>query len=152
MLHCKLTLEGVIQINFRLKQMSERKVQMKNIKTLIVAILVAASTITISPAYADHGRGGHWSGGCFGCGLWIFDALLATDIAIQASQQPVVISPSPVYVQPAPQQVYIQPQLAPAPAQPQVPVWYFCKSTNGYYPYTQYCPEGWQPVSAIPTH
>ncbi len=135
---------------------------MKSIKTWVVAILIAVSTITISPAYADPGRGGHgneghwngghWGGGCFGCGLWIFDALLATDIAIQAVQQPVVVSPPPVYVPPPPQQVYVQPQPAPAPVQPQAPTWYYCKSTNGYYPYTQYCPEGWQPISAIPPH
>ena len=131
-----------------------------NIKTLVLAILVAISTVMISPAYAEHGRGGvehgrggHWSGGCFGCGLWLFDALLATDIIVHAEQQPVVVSPAPVYVQPVPQPVYVQPQPAPAlmPTQPpQVPTWYFCKSTNGYYPYTQYCPEGWEPISAIP--
>jgi hypothetical protein len=125
---------------------------MYNTKTLIAALLIAISATSISTTYAEaghmgnggHWNGGHWSGGCFGCGLWLFDALLATDIAIQSAQQPVVAAPPPVYVQPA----YVQPM----PAQPEIPTWYFCKSTNGYYPYTQYCPEGWQPISAIPPH
>jgi hypothetical protein len=72
--------------------LGQKEEKMKNIKTWLVAILIAVSTITISPVYADPGRGGHgggghwngghWSGGCFGCGLWLFDALLATDIIL----------------------------------------------------------------------
>lgn len=135
---------------------------MNNTKTLIAALLIAVSSASISSAYAEvghmghgngsHWNGGHWSGGCFGCGLWLFDALLATDIAIQSAQQPVMVAPPPAYVQPVPQPTYVQPMPAPMPAQPPVPTWYFCKSTNGYYPYTQYCPEGWQPISATPPH
>ena len=28
--------------------------------------------------------------------------------------------------------------------------WYYCESTNGYYPYTASCPEGWKAVLATP--
>jgi hypothetical protein len=47
-----------------------------------------------------------------------------------------------------------QPQaLAPAPSSaPQPPngSWYFCTSTNTYYPYAQTCAEGWKVVPAAP--
>ncbi|WP_026224353.1 hypothetical protein [Methyloversatilis thermotolerans] len=40
---------------------------------------------------------------------------------------------------------------APAPAvSPSNNVWYFCPSSNGYYPYVRACPEGWQTVAAQP--
>jgi len=124
---------------------------MKTFKALLIAILVAVSAMSISPAYADRGHEGHWSGGCWGCGAWILGAAIATDIAITQAQQPVYVAPTPIYVQPAPQTVYIQaPPPAYAPAQPQVQAWYFCKSANGYYPYVTICPEGWQAVPAQP--
>ena len=39
-----------------------------------------------------------------------------------------------------------------APPQPVAPPpdsgnWYFCNSSGNYYPYVQFCPEGWQPVA-----
>lgn len=134
---------------------------MKTYKTILIAILVAVSGLSISPAYADHGYygghgyyyGGHgyyWSGGCWGCGAWILGAAIATDIAITQAQQPVYVAPPPVYMQPVPQPVYVQAPPAYAPVQPQVQAWYFCKSANGYYPYVTICPEGWQPVPAQP--
>ena len=133
---------------------------MNMIKIFISVLLISISVTSISTAYAEaghmgHGNGNHWNGGhsnggCFGCGLWFFDALLATDIILQSTQQPAVVAPSPVFIQPAPQPVYVQPSPVSVSTQPQVPTWYFCKSSNGYYPYTQYCPEGWQSISAIP--
>ena len=36
--------------------------------------------------------------------------------------------------------------LAPPPAQ----LWYFCISSNSYYPYVASCPDGWQTVPANP--
>lgn len=38
-------------------------------------------------------------------------------------------------------------EFAPVPAPPLVNAWYFCRSVGQYYPYTQYCPEGWQLVA-----
>ena len=55
---------------------------------------------------------------------------------------PVVVAPPPVYVQPAPQ-VYVQPP-------PPQPYWYYCDSAQGYYPYIQQCPGGWQQVTPTP--
>jgi hypothetical protein len=49
---------------------------------------------------------------------------------------PVVIAP-PVY------QEQPQPQTAQQ-------YWYYCQDPQGYYPYVQQCPRGWQPVSPTP--
>jgi len=80
----------------------------------------------------DHGgyrRGGGWAGPA---------AILAiTGLAIGAAaysqQRPV---PAPVYVAPP-----------PARFQPESGNWYYCNSAGQYYPYVDYCPEGWQPVA-----
>ena len=83
----------------------------------------------------------------------IFLGLAGAVIGAAASQRndspPTYVSPPVTYVQPV--QTYIAPALA-APAVPPQPVnaWYFCKSVGQYYPYTQYCPEGWQLVSPTP--
>ena len=58
---------------------------------------------------------------------------------------PVVVTPPPVYVQPAP-------QVQPTPQTPSQPpaassFWYYCEDPQGYYPYVQQCPAGWQPVA-----
>jgi len=77
----------------------------------------------------DHGhRGGRdWVGPA---------AILAiTGLAIGAaaySQQ----RPEPVYVAPPP----------PVRVQPASGNWYYCNSSGQYYPYVDYCPEGWQQV------
>ncbi len=134
-------------------------------KSVTVALLVA--TLGCS-ALADGPRGyypqgqhrsfqgrGHDSG-------WIapllFLGLAGAVIGAAASQQsappPTYVQQQPTYVQPAP--VYVAPAYnAPAivvqtpPPQP-ANAWYFCKSVGQYYPYTQYCAEGWQLVSPTP--
>jgi len=57
--------------------------------------------------------------------------------------------PAPVYPYPDP---YRPPVVIvdPEPAQPRDPVWYFCESSDSYYPYASVCPEGWQAVPAQP--
>lgn len=47
--------------------------------------------------------------------------------------------------QPDPAPVYVAQQRAYPPPQPPS-AGYFCQSVGQYYPYTQYCPEGWQLV------
>jgi hypothetical protein len=47
-------------------------------------------------------------------------------------------------------QVYVQPS-APAAAQPPPPsYWYYCDTSQAYYPYVQQCPGGWRPVTPTP--
>ena len=45
---------------------------------------------------------------------------------------------------PAP--VYVAPVVAP-PAPPPQRMWHYCASSGQYYPYTRFCPEGWQVVA-----
>jgi hypothetical protein len=54
----------------------------------------------------------------------------------------IVTSPPQVYVQPAPQ--------TPNPPPPAAAYWYYCEDPQGYYPYVQQCPGGWQPVAPTP--
>lgn len=51
--------------------------------------------------------------------------------------QQIYVAPTPYYA-PAPAPVYIQ--------QPAQEYWYFCKSSNAYYPYVKGCTEGWMQV------
>ena len=48
--------------------------------------------------------------------------------------------PAPDYMEPYPGQSI--------PRQSQY--WYYCSSSNAYYPYVQQCPEGWQQVAPQP--
>ncbi len=41
-------------------------------------------------------------------------------------------------------------QAAPTTSAP--PVWYYCHSPKGYYPYVPSCSSGWQQVPAVPPH
>jgi len=52
----------------------------------------------------------------------------------------VVTRPAPTYSPPAA-------VVAPAVASQS---WYYCESSDSYYPYTSTCPEGWQTVPATP--
>ena len=54
-------------------------------------------------------------------------------------------APEPAYV--APQPVYVAPPRAIYSA-PLAGYWNYCGSAGQYYPYVNYCPEGWQPVPA----
>jgi hypothetical protein len=50
-----------------------------------------------------------------------------------------------------PQPVYPYPRYesrAPVVVQNSTSLWYYCDSSRNYYPYVEYCPEGWR---AIPT-
>jgi hypothetical protein len=139
---------------------------MKNVtKSVTVALLIVTFGFSAfangAREYYPQGRHrnhqvrGHDSG-------WIapllFLGLAGAVIGAAASQQsgppPTYVQPPVTYVQPAP--IYVAPSyIAPAivaqtpPPQP-ANAWYFCKSAGQYYPYTQYCAEGWQLVSPTP--
>lgn len=134
-------------------------------KTIAVVLLVAAmggSALANGPrGHYPHGPQRSYQSHNHGGGGWIAPLLflgLAGAVIGAAAREP--SPPPPVYVQPPvtyvpPAVTYVQPAptyMAPAPAAPPQPVnaWYFCKSVGQYYPYTQYCPEGWQLVSPTP--
>ena len=54
-------------------------------------------------------------------------------------------APAPAYV--APQPVYVAPP-RPIYSAPLAGYWNYCGSAGQYYPYVNYCAEGWQPVPA----
>lgn len=116
---------------------------MKQIK-LLWGILLLAGLSASGSAYAD---GGHWHGhghSHFGLGLY-FGA-------------PYPYYPYPYYTYP-----YYPPVVGvPVPAQPPVYIergdagpgpggyWYHCTDPEGYYPYIQDCPGGWDRVRPTP--
>ncbi|MDY7579828.1 hypothetical protein RGU70_16050 [Herbaspirillum sp. RTI4] len=57
---------------------------------------------------------------------------------------------SPYYYPPQPiiieRPVYQAPEVYVEKAQPAPDYWYFCKESNGYYPYVQSCARGWMKV------
>lgn len=101
-----------------------------------------------------HNHGSDWVAPLLFIGL--AGAVLGAAASQSSPPPPVYVQPPTVYVQPGP--VYVPPPVTyvvPAPAvqaPPAAPanVWYFCQSVGKYYPYTQYCPEGWQLVSPTP--
>ncbi len=79
-----------------------------------------------------HHHHGHRHGGV----SWVGPAaaLAITGIAIGAATYGrAYAAPAPVYTAPPP---------------PSNSMWYYCGSSGQYYPYTNACPEGWQPVPA----
>jgi len=68
----------------------------------------------------------------------------SSDVPPVIIQEPQVTVVSP----PATPPVYTPP---PAPvATTASPYWYYCRSTNSYYPYVTSCTEGWTQVAAAP--
>lgn len=64
---------------------------------------------------------------------------------------PVVYYPPPPIAYAPPPVVYAAPPPPPAPLAPQAQTWYYCDSSQGYYPYVSSCASGWRQVPAQPT-
>lgn len=141
----------------------QRHTMKTNTKSVGVALLIATMAVS---AMADGPRGyshpshhREFRGRSHDAG-WVapllFLGLAGAVIGAAASQssapQPTYVQPPVAYIPPsvtymAPTPTYVAPaEVAPAPAQPPADVWYFCRSVGQYYPYTQYCPEGWKLV------
>jgi hypothetical protein len=108
--------------------------------------IVFLAILSVTPAYADGGRGHGYGHGYYGRGYgwgwsgdWIFPALVGGALVYGLTQPPTVVQPQTVYLQP-------QPSVAPQSTQ----YWYFCAAANAYYPYVAACPGGWQAVPATP--
>lgn len=112
-------------------------------------------------------RGGRWMqtwhGGRYGWwwsvgGVWMLYSAPVYPYPDPGYAPTYVIEDDPgTMVAPAPASQPAPPPPAPqAPAQaqqmpaPQPQVWYYCNSPQGYYPYVQACPTGWQTVPATP--
>ncbi len=141
-------------------------------KTVLVVTAALLATTVSGFANARGGHGGGHRGG-FGWGFGIAAAAVTLPFLAARSiyYSPYYASPyyppygyapaygyapgyGAAYAQPAyPQPAYAQPAYAQqnqAAVQPQANNWYYCASSNGYYPYVRSCPEGWQTVSPTP--
>lgn len=56
----------------------------------------------------------------------------------------------PVVTVPATPPVYIERSQVAEPAPPASASWYYCANPQGYYPYVENCPGGWQAVAPRP--
>ena len=103
-------------------------------------------------AAGSRGHGGHFSGGGrfvprFRTGVFIGAPLFAPLPFYSYPLAPYYDYPAPLMAPAAP--VYIEQY--PGQAEPQQSAdWYYCASTNGYYPYVKQCAEGWQRVPSQP--
>jgi len=90
------------------------------------------------PMYERHEhRGGGWVGPA--AVLAIAGMAIGAAAYSNAYARPAPVYVEPVYAQPAP--VYVAPPARSG-------IWYYCGSSDQYYPYTNACPEGWQAVPA----
>jgi len=142
---------------------------MKIVKAVVFAAILASA---IAPGLADARGGRHFGGGYrvagFGLGIGLGLALSAPAYAYYGPRYYAPAYYAPPYYAPAyyPPAYYAPPAYAPdygyAPAYPSPPpvasapapqaanVWYYCASSNGYYPYVRQCGEGWQQVAPTP--
>lgn len=100
--------------------------------------LVIAMAGVSGQALADGGHHGwrhrHHEQGYRSGGNWVAP-LIALGVA--GAVWSTAARPAPTYVAPA--VTYYPPQPAPSAS-------YYCASSGQFYPYTSYCPEGWQLV------
>lgn len=101
-------------------------------------------------AAGSRGHSGHFSGSRFvprfRSGVFIGVPLFAP-FPFYAYPPPYYDYPAPLVAPGAP--VYIEQY--PGQTDPQQSTdWYYCASSNGYYPYVKECAEGWQRVSSQP--
>lgn len=122
---------------------------MKKLQLLLLLIITVLSVSNVSAHGYGYGRfhGGGWGGPRFGVGInlgpYPFYGPAYPGYAYPYYGPTVVpVTPAPIIIQ---EQVptYIQPAQAATN-------WYFCQSTNTYYPYVNECAEGWKTVPSQP--
>lgn len=109
------------------------------------------ATIVSEPAWADRGRHG---GGRTRAHVGVY---IGAPMFWPYYAQPYYYPQPQPYLYPQPYSYY--PPVAPAappvymeqqPSSPAQQYWYFCNESQGYYPYVQQCPSGWQQVTPQP--
>ena len=120
---------------------------MKPIKTIVASLLVVLFSTSALAHGGYYGARHYYRSG----GDWVAPFIVG-GLVTYALTQPRVIYQDPVYV-PAPAPVVVAPPVQPVIQQQAAPnVWYYCPSSQTYYPYVQSCPTGWQTVPAVPPH
>jgi hypothetical protein len=154
-----------------------KAIGMKNILSrlsTVVAIAVLGTVLVLPAGAQSHGGrgGGHYGGGHYGgghhggwgggLGRWGLGLGVGLGIGAGYLASPYGSEPYP-YPDPAYNDPYdaVSPVVIPYPANeapltPALPriapgtVWYYCESTNGYYPNVMQCPQPWRLVPATP--
>lgn len=114
---------------------------MSVIKTTALMMLLAA-TAASSVAFAQHGHGhrGPRVGVYIGGPLWWGHPYYHAPSYYYVPTP--IVQPSPVYIEQAP---------APAVSAPAPAYWYYCRESQGYYPYVKDCPAAWERVAPQPS-
>ncbi len=119
----------------------------KVLRPLILGFLIASlSSLALAegrhgPRHPGNSHGNHGKHGSHRAADWLGALVvlgLAGVVINAAASQPEPAAPSVSYV--SPPISYAAPLPAPVNAS------YFCASARQFYPYTAYCPEGWQLV------
>ena len=100
----------------------------------LLSILVCFCFISIDDASARRGHRGHGHRGGVSVGLAV-----GPYWGWGPSYYP-YYHHAPVVIERQAPPVYIEQQSPPAPA---ANYWYYCQSSNGYYPHVKECPAGW---------
>jgi hypothetical protein len=106
----------------------------KKVLSSFVLIGVLVSGNVFAGGRHHHGYHQHHSSG-----HWVVPALVG---GLVVYSEPVYVQRAPIIVTPPPTQ--------PLLAQNLPPVWYYCPSSQTYYPYVQTCQEGWRVVPVSP--
>jgi hypothetical protein len=111
-------------------------------RVILALILVLASGSALAGGrHHHHGHGRISLGFHFGVPLgWYQPWYYAPPPAYYYPSAPVVVQP------PAPTTYVERSDVVPEGTAS----WYFCRESNGYYPYVKQCPGGWQRVPAQP--
>jgi hypothetical protein len=134
-------------------------------KTLKATVVVAAALLAIGASTGAFARSGGFHGGGFHHGGFHHSSVRfgvfvgAPAFAFGYYGAPYYYPPYPYYYPsevgvPASAPVYVEqgqpgPTASAPPAQNQS-YWYFCRESNGYYPYVNQCAGPWQRVSPQP--
>jgi hypothetical protein len=111
-------------------------------RVILALILVLASGYALAGGrHHHHGHGRISLGFHFGVPLGWYHPWYYAPPAYYYPVAPVVVQP------PAPTTFVERSDVVPEGAGS----WYFCRDSNGYYPYVKQCPGGWQRVPAQPS-
>lgn len=117
----------------------------------IVVLLLASLAAGVTWAHRGHGHGDRRAhiGVVIGIpltGSWHYRSHDFPAYPYAYSYPPVIAVPPPVYIERTPAERDSTPPVARQPNY----WWYYCPSAQGYYPYVQQCPQGWQPIAPHP--
>jgi len=127
----------------------------------MVLLALAGSLLMSISVQADHRQDGHRHGGSppirfyfgpdfYGPGWKTYDRHPYYAVPTYPYYPPVIVAPAPPPQPPPPVYIEQAPQQSAVPGVAGGGYWYYCKQSEGYYPYVKECPAGWQKVAPHP--